>query len=131
MWAATTTGEGAIDFNGSGTVSGGTLIVASTGGVMRDTAGLTGQSIMAFSASGSAGEAVQVLDANGTVLGSFTPESAFDTLMISSPQLQTGSAFTVQTGSRTLYSGTMTNSTTTTNGNDGFGNGRGRNRRGW
>ena len=129
VWAATTTGEGAIDFNGIGTVSGGTLIVASTGGVMRDTAGLSGQSIMAFSASGSAGETVQVLVQNGAVLGTFTPESAFDTLMISSAQLQAGSAVTVQAGSRTLYSGEMTNSVTASS--DGFGSGWGRNRRGW
>lgn len=131
VWAATTTGEGAIDFNGIGTVSGGTLIVASTGGVMRDTAGLTGQSIMAFSASGSAGETVQVLDQNGAVLGAFTPESAFDTLMISSAQLQEGSACSVLSGSKTLYSGVMSNSMTASNGYDGFGSDQGRNRRGW
>lgn len=137
VWAATTTGEGAIDFNGTGTLSGGTLIVASTGGVMRDTSGLSGQSVMAFSVSGSAGETVTLTDGSGTVLGSFTPGNAFDTLMVSSAQLQEGSAFAVTGGSGTLYSGSMTNSLTAAGGGyggdfgGGFGGGRNKKRGGW
>ena len=135
VWAATTAGEGAIDFNGSGTVSGGTLIVASTGGVMRDTLGLTGQSIMALSVSGSAGETVILTDQAGAVLGSFTPGKAFDTLLVSSASLQSGQSFIVRSGDKTLYSGAATDSVTSAtavgNGFDsGFGSGRNRNRKG-
>ena len=131
VWAATTTGEGAIDFNGSGTVSGGTLIVASTGGVMQDTAGLSGQTIMAFSASGSAGETIVLRDQDGTELGSFTPGQAFDTLMISSAQLAEGDLCTVTAGEKTLYSGQVTNSLSGAEGGNGFGNGRNNRRKGW
>lgn len=129
VWAATTTGEGAIDFNGTGTISGGTLIVASTGGVMRDTAGLSGQTIMAFSASGNAGETVTLTDQNGSVLGTFTPGNGFDTLMVSSDRLQEGTSCTVLSAGRTLYSGEMTASTAAGYGN-GFERGRNRNGRG-
>lgn len=131
VWAATTTGEGAIDFNGSGTVSGGTLIVASTGGVMRDTAGLNGQTIMAFSASGSAGETIMLRDQDGTELGSFTPGRAFNTLMITSAQLAEGDLCTVTAGDKTLYSGQVTNSLSGAEGGNGFGNGRNNRRKGW
>lgn len=131
VWAATTTGEGAIDFNGSGTVSGGTLIVASTGGVMQDTAGLSGQTIMAFSASGSAGETIMLRDQDGTELGSFTPGQAFDTLMISSAQLAEGDLCTVTAGEKTLYSGQVTNSLSGAEGGNGFGGGRNNRRKGW
>ena len=131
VWAATTTGEGAIDFNGSGTVSGGTLIVASTGGVMQDTAGLSGQTIMAFSASGSAGETIVLRDQEGTELGSFTPGQAFDTLMISSVQLEEGDLCTVTAGDKILYSGQVTNSLSGAEGGNGFGNGRNNRRKGW
>ena len=130
VWAATTTGEGAIDFNGTGVLSGGTLIVASTGGVMRDVSGLTGQCIMAFSADGSAGETVSLMDGSGRVLGSFTPHSGFDTLMVSSGELQEGDACTVTGGERTLYSGSMA-STLGSTGSGSFGGGRNRNRKGW
>ena len=131
VWAATTTGEGAIDFNGSGTVSGGTLIVASTGGVMQDTAGLSGQTIMAFSASGSAGETVTLRSQDGTELGNFTPGQAFDTLMISSDQLAEGAFCTVTAGEKTLYSGQVTNSISGAGGRNGFGNSRDGRKRGW
>ena len=128
--AAAAGGEGAIDFNGTGTLSGCTLIVASTGGMTQAAQGLTGQSLMGISASGNAGDSITLLDQNGAVLGTFTPEQAFGTLMVSSASLQEGSSFTVTSGNQTLYSGTMTHQTTTQTGY-GFGNGNGRNRRGW
>ena len=143
VWAASTGGEGAIDYNGTGTISGGTLIVASAGGMMQSARGLSGQSVMTLSASGSAGETVTLLDESGNVLGSFTPGNAFDTLMISSAGLETGSSCTVTGGSRTLYSGAVTDNAggaaAPGYGNNGFmnngfgdnGSGHGRNRRGW
>lgn len=125
VWAATTMGEGAIDMNGDGTLSGGTLIVASTGGVMQDALGLSGQSIMAISVSGSAGETLTLQDQSGAALGSFVPENAFDTLMISSAQLQEGDACSVLLGNQTLFQGIMTNNLPTSS-MGGFGGGRGR-----
>ena len=100
-------------------------------------------SVMTLSASGSAGETVTLLDESGNVLGSFTPGNAFDTLMISSAGLETGSSCTVTGGSRTLYSGAVTDNAggaaAPGYGNNGFmnngfgdnGSGHGRNRRGW
>ena len=126
VWAVTTTGEGAIDFNGTGTVSGGTLIVASTGGVMRDTSALTGQSMMALSVSGSQGAEIQLLDAQGNVLGSFTPLNAYDTVLVSSDQLQSGDTFTLLSGGKTAYAGTLSaGSVTAQQDGWGFGGGRG------
>ncbi len=137
VWTAANGMEGPIDFNGTGTISGGTLIVACNGGGMGGSAQLSGQSAMTLSVSGSAGETVTVLDADGAELGTFTPGSAFGTLMISSDRLQEGSAFTVTAGSRTLYSGAMENNSNMYNGygpgnGGGFGPGGGRHgRRGW
>ena len=136
IWSATTTGEGAVDFNGSGTVTGGTAIIASTGGVMRDTAGLSGQSMMAVSATGTVGSEISLLDAGGNTLASFSLQNAFDTLLVTSDQLPEGAAFSIVCGDQTLYSGTMANNLNSAgfgNGgfeNDGFGHGR-NNRRGW
>lgn len=132
VWAATTMGEGAIDFNGTGTLTGGTLIVASSGGLMQDTAGLSGQSVMTLSCAGSAGETVSLTDQSGTLLGAFTPESAFDTLMVSSATLPAGTLCSVNIGTQTLFSGEMTdNMTAAAYGGNGFhGGGRDRNRKG-
>ena len=130
VWSATTRGEGAIDFNGTGTISGGTLLVASTGGVMQDTAGLSGQPIMTFSADGLAGETVTISTSDGLALGSYTPEESFDTLMVSSAQLQEGDKCTITCGNRTLFSGEMSGSIASV-GSENMGFGRNKNRRGW
>ena len=131
--------EGPIDFNGSGTITGGTLIVATAGGGGWNTAMLSGLRTVTVPASGQAGETVTLADANGAVIGTFTPENAFGTLMISSAALADGGEFTVLSGSRTLYSGagTDTVSSATSNtpggqgqGRDGFGGGMGHGRRG-
>lgn len=139
VWTASTGMEGPIDFNGSGTITGGTLIVATAGGGGWNTAMLSGLRTVTVPASGQAGETITLADANGAVIGAFTPEQAFGSLMISSAALADGGEFTVLSGSRTLYSGagTDTVSSATSNtpggqgqGRDGFGSGMGHGRRG-
>ena len=128
LWAATSTGEGAIDFNGSGIVSGGTLIVASTGGVMQDTAQLSGQSMMALSAAGTQSGAIQLLDGSGNELGTFAPSNAFDTVLVSSDQLAEGAACALLVNGQQLYAGAMTGSLNAAGSGygafGGFGGGR-------
>ena len=127
VWTASSGMEGPIDFNGSGTITGGTLIVATSGGYGRNAAGLSGLKTVSVSASGQAGETITLTDGKGTVLGTFTPESAFSTLMISSSALEDGGNFSVLSGSRTLYSGAMadsvTSATSEARGGDPYNNG--------
>lgn len=110
VFTATTQGDGAIDFNASGTITGGTLIIASTGGVMRNTASLTGQAVMSLSVgSQAAGTEITLLDGSGHALGAFVPENSYDTVVISSDQLQSGAACTVLCGGEQVYGGAMEN----------------------
>ena len=118
VFAATTQGDGAIDFNASGMITGGTLIIASSGGVMRNTASLTGQAATSVSVgSQAAGTEITLLDGSGHVLGSFAPENGYDTVVISSDQLQAGAACTVLCGGNELYCGAMDNNLGTSAGN--------------
>ena len=126
VFAVTTQGDGAIDFNTTGTITGGTLIIASTGGVMRNTASLTGQTVMSLSVgSQAAGTEITLLDGSGHVLGSFVPESSYDTVSVSSDQLPSGAACAVRCGGEELFSGAMENSpgTGAGTGEGGFGAG--------
>ncbi len=130
VWARTTTGEGAIDFNGTGTINGANLIVASTGGVMQDTANLTGQSVMALSVSAASGDEIRLQREDGETLMSFTLENSCDTILVSSAQLAEGSAFSLLTGEKVLYAGTMSGNLYSAgafgqNGFGGMGGGRG------
>ena len=133
IWSATTKGEGTIDFNASGLLSGGTLIMATTGGVMQDTAGMSGQSILSLETNGAqaAGTEIRLLDGDENLLAFFTPAYAYDTVLISSSLLPDGSPCSVLCGGETLYSGEMSNTiNTAVTENAGFRNGRG-NRKGF
>ena len=127
VWTASSGMEGPIDYNGSGTITGGTVIVATSGGSMggRGGAGLSGLRTVSVSASGQAGETITLTDSNGTVIGTFTPENAFSTLAITSSALADGSSFTVLSGSRTLYSGTGTDTVSSATQSAPGGNGTG------
>ena len=104
IWCATTRGEGAIDYNGTGSISGGTLIIASTGGAPQE---LSGQPLMALSASCQAGVEITLTDGSGKALASFTPGQAFDTITVSSQELQEGDACAVLCGGAQAFAGSM------------------------
>ncbi len=114
LWAVTSTGEGPIDFNGTGTLSGGTLLVASTEGAMADSGQLSGQSIMAVSTgTQSAGASLTLQAGSGQVLASFTPAGSYSKVTVSSDRLAEGSSCTLLAGSSSLYSGAMQNNQNT------------------
>ena len=114
VWTAASGMEGPIDFNGSGTITGGTLILATSGisggGRGRGGAGLSGLKTLTYSASGEAGETITLTDANGSIIGTFTPENAFSALTISTSAQADASGLTVLVGSRKIESGTVADS---------------------
>ena len=106
LWTASNGMEGPIDFNGTGVITGGTLIVATAGGAggSRGGAALSGQTTVTVSASGQAGETITLKDRNGAVLGAFTPEASFGSLMISFAGLSDGNDFSLLIDGRTIDS---------------------------
>ena len=124
VWTARTAQEGPIDFNGTGTLSGTQLIVASEGGFMQ---GLTGQSMMAVSLTGTmaAGTEIRLLDASGNVLAAFAPDSSFSSITVSSSLLPEGTACRVICGDQEVYNGPMSNNSGSFGTyNNGYGNGK-------
>ena len=114
VWTASSGMEGPIDFNGSGTITSGTLIIATagagSGGRGRGSAGLSSLKTFTFSVSGEAGETITLTDKNGGIIGAFTPENAFSALTVSSSMLSDSSDFNVLIGSRQLDSDAVTGS---------------------
>lgn len=125
VWTASNGMEGPIDFNGSGSMTGGTLILASSGMQMGAAATLSGQAMMGVSLSGtqSAGTVITLKDANGAVLGSFAPESSFSQITVASSSLDEGSSCEILCGDSTVFSGAVTSNVSSAGG--GFGGGRG------
>ena len=125
VWTASNGMEGPIDFNGSGSMTVGTLILASSGMQMGAAATLSGQAMMGVSLSGtqSAGTVITLKDANGAVLGSFAPESSFSQITVASSSLGEGSSCEILCGDSTVFSGAVTSNVSSAGG--GFGGGRG------
>ena len=119
--AAAGMGDSYVDANGTCSVTGGTVIVATTG----NAGGLSGATLMAVSASGSAGSEISLLKGDGTVLGSFVPQSSYSVILVASSELSAGDACEVRVQNQTVYSGALTGTSYSAGGFGGQGGGFG------
>lgn len=98
----TDNGNSAIDYDGSGTISGGTVIASGSSGMAQSLTSTGTQGVLSVNTGNcSGGTTVSVTDENGNVLLSFTPEKAFSCVVISSPDMEKGSSYTLQVGTNT------------------------------
>lgn len=89
-------GDGALDYNGSGTISGGIVVACDMGG-MSQNFGDGSQCSAMISLNGS-GE-IRLTDASGNVLLSYTPADDYFCIVVSCPELSEGSEYTLSYGS--------------------------------
>lgn len=93
-------GNGSLDYNGSGTISGGVFAAAGNGQMaMNFDRSSTQCSMLVSVGSQKAGTEVKVTDSKGTVLLSWKPETDYSCVVISLPEFQTGESYTVTAGS--------------------------------
>lgn len=89
-------GDGALDYNGSGTISGGIVVACGMGGMSQNLSDGNQCSAM-INLSGS-GE-IKLTDASGNVLLSYTPADDYSCIVVSCPELAEGSEYTLSYGS--------------------------------
>lgn len=90
--------DGALDYETNATVNGGTVLAVGPAGMACGfTSGTQGSTLVNFQ--GSAGQPITLLSSEGTVLAEFTPTNAYETVVVSSPELAVGSTFTLVSGS--------------------------------
>lgn len=89
VYGPTNNGNGALDYDGTFQISGGSLIaVGSVGMAMQPSVSSTQNSVLiGWSASQSAGTVVKIVDSNGATIMTITPPKAFQSLAFSSPLL--------------------------------------------
>lgn len=99
-------GNGGLDYNNYFTVTGGYLVVAGSSGMAQNISDSSTQcgALVAVSG-GTAGTPVTVADTDGNVIISFTPAKSYNTLNISTPDIKTGTTYTI------YQNGTLTGST--------------------
>lgn len=95
----TNSGNGALDYETGGTVTGGIVIAVGSTGMAENfsTAENQGSLITTVSLQ-TAGTSLALCDSSGGVIVSFTPEKAYQSVVISAPGLQSGSTYTLVVG---------------------------------
>jgi hypothetical protein len=93
-------GNGALDLDGSLDVSGGVLLAAGSAGMAQAPATSSAQGWVAATLDSgvSAGTTVQVVDADGNVVATYTAVKDVASLVYTSPDVERGAGYTVVTG---------------------------------
>lgn len=96
----TNNGNGALDYAGEMTVSGGTLAAAGSSGMAQSPGSGSAQPSLTvfYSSSQPSGTLVSLTDPDGNLIFSFTPSKEYQSIVISTPQLATETSYTLSSG---------------------------------
>ena len=88
----------AIDYDGEADISGGILAAAGTSGMLQTISSSVQGVICTTVQQTAAGEVMELVDEEEQVLVSWTPDKAYDAVIISTPQIKEGSSYILKTG---------------------------------
>ncbi len=91
----TNSGNGALDSNSSLTCTGGTLIAAGASGMAEYPTGSQETIVLTTTETQTADTEVEILDASGNTILTYTPSKTWNSLIVSSPDLTSGETYTV------------------------------------
>lgn len=109
-------GDGAFDYDGEATISGGTVLMAGAVGMAQSFTSGT-QAFALVRASGSAGSVIEATDADGNVIATLTATRAFGCVLVSGAGVSDGDTITVS------VDGAATLAMTSTTGTSGIATG--------
>lgn len=120
-------GNGSIDYEMNGYITGGTFVSAGASGMAMNFGSESTQCSILYELSGSAasGTTITLTDSDGNEIVSYTPDKAFQSIVISSPDIESDGTYTLTVGTETYtieMSGTIYGQGT---GMGGFGGGQG------
>ena len=100
VYGPTNSGNGTLDYDNTFTVEGGKLIAAGSSGMAMGVSEISTQNtvMMTFTNVQEAGTTVNVTASNGDVLETIAPEKAFQTILISTPDLEQEQSYTFNFG---------------------------------
>lgn len=115
----TSGGDGSLDYNGTAEITGGTVMVAGSAGMAQGFSETSSQYSLLynFATVSSEGTKVTLTNKNGKEVISYTPNKEYQSVVISSPDLQKDETYTLTSGEQTAEI-TLT-SITTSNGQMG------------
>lgn len=93
------TGNGALDYDSSFNINGGLFIAAGSSGMAQSPSTTSSQNLVnVFLSSQSANTLINIKDENGEDIITFAPSKTYQSIIISSPKLESDSTYTVYTG---------------------------------
>lgn len=100
----TDNGNGALDYNGTADISGGTVVVAGSTGMAQSFSDTSTQASLLYNLTSACavGSEIKLTDASGKTIVSYAPDKTYQSVVISSPDLVQGSAYTLTCGSQTV-----------------------------
>ncbi len=123
----TDNGNGALDYDGTFKISGGTLIAAGSSGMLQTPSNDSSQFSISivFSSVQSADTTFTLKDSSGNTVAEFTPTKNYASIVISTPNIALGSTYTASVDGESVTSIT-TNGVVTSYGSNARGDFRGR-----
>lgn len=117
----TNSGNGALDYNGTAEITGGTVIAAGSTGMSQGFSDTSTQYSLLYNmtAVSKAGTEVKLTDDAGNVIASFAPDKEYQSVVISTPDLEKDKTYTLTSGEQTAQI-TLT-SVVTSNAQQGMG----------
>ena len=98
----TNSGNGALDYGTTAAISGGTIVAAGAAGMAENFSSAEGQGVMLVSTGAqAAGSTIQLTDASGNVLLTWEADKAFESVLVSTPDVQQGGTYTLTAGTST------------------------------
>lgn len=98
VFGPTSDGDGSLDFAGTGTITGGVVMCAGSSGMAQNFGDASTQGSMLVSASGQAGDAIQLADEDGNVVASCEARTSYSCVLVSAPGVESGKSYTLTCG---------------------------------
>lgn len=95
---ASDNGNGALDYNGTATITGGTLVAAGMSGMEQNFGSDSTQGSLMMNLTDNQSRKITLEDADGNTLVSYTPMREYNSVVISCAELSDGSTYTIHTG---------------------------------
>lgn len=119
----TTNGNGAIDYDTSGSITGGTIIALSSQGMTQSFDSSSTQASITASVSGNAGDVVSIQNASGETLISYTSHNSFQWVLASSDKISADETYTILVNGQVQTSAVATTQAQAEGGMPGQGGG--------
>lgn len=105
VFGPTNTGNGALDYNGEASITSGVCVALGMGGMAQNFGNNStqGSILVNLNSIQSAGTNVSLLDSNGNILITFSATKQFNSIVISTPEIESGETYTLQYGSGSQF----------------------------